>query len=190
MGWNPDSYTDAPASSGDSGGDYDEREVPSGDYVMGITWQKSVSARSQKLRMEVLAGPMKGASCFPLVSKNVEEKKGSADRMFHICKSFHISGDLDFSDACFASKFVGRAGKVKIQKKQNGNFTNHDIRRAFHRAECSETERTIMVEWQEAYGSRASSGGGGGDWPGGYDAPFPDPDEFGGGGFGDDDIPF
>jgi hypothetical protein len=185
MGWNPDQHQ----AGEQSDGDYDERVVPSGEYVVGLTWWNRISGKAVKVRAEVLAGPLKGASCFTMISTNVAEKKGSADRMFHICKSFHITGDLEFDAPCFAFKFVGSAGKVRIHKSTRGNFTNHDIKKAFHRGECSEAERAIMVEWQDAYASKRDDRGNTSN-DGWADDGAPFPDDGGGGGFQDDDIPF
>lgn len=183
MSWNPEEHK--PEKAQNDGGDRDERVIPSGDYILGITWWKRVSERAIKVRVEVLAGPMKGASCFPMISTNVTEKKGSADRMFHICKAFHITGDLNFDEQCFSTQFVGKAGKAKLNKSKNGQWTNHDIARTFHRPECSEAERSRMVEWQEEYASRSNANGPAGT--GGWEA---SDDGFENQDFGADDIPF
>lgn len=188
MPWDPDKYNpdDAPGD----GEERDRREVPSGPYVVGIVFWKRITDRAVKLGLEVLAGPMKGAAAWPMISTNVDEKRGSANRMFHFCKSFHIKGPLEFDDDCFSQQFRGRAGKVRLEKRKNGQYTNYDIKKAFHRAEASEREREIMVAWEEAFQSRRGDSSGGSDSGWDDEAPMPG-DEFDtGDSFTDDDIPF
>lgn len=198
MAFNPEKHK--PAKDQSQG--YDDREVPPGTYLTGITWWKRVSERSVKFRFVVLAGPLKGASFFALIPTNVEEKQASADRMFFFCKAFAITGDLDFTDRCIAEDFLGTAGKVKVTVKRNGQYKDHDIRQFVERSGLSQAERDLVVSWVTEYAEKRQSYGSdqgaadGGSW---------DPDEYsdfgskGGGSaaaapagdpFGDDDIPF
>lgn len=181
MSFNPDNYRPERAQSEG----YDTRDVPSGTYLVGVTWWDRISPRAVKVRAEVIAGPLKGASFFPMLATNVEEKKGSADGMYFWCKSFGIGGELDFSDACMQRKFLGRGGKLTIQRRVNGAYVNHDVKRALARGEITQNERELIAEWEEAFAARRSAaggddyGGGAGDFD---DAPLDS--------FGDDDIPF
>lgn len=172
-------------------GSYDDRVVPSGNYLLGATWWSRLSERAIKLRLEVLAGPFKGASVFPIIATNVDEKRPSADRMYFFCRGFDITGSLDFSDNCISEEFVGVAGKANLQKEQNGQYTNHNLRKVYDRDELSKEEAVILQKWVEGYKTRdrgdSTDPGADSFDPDDYsddDVSFPKDD------FGDDDIPF
>ena len=62
MGYNPNAHAPTRGQT-----EFDDREIPSGVYLMGPAWMKCPSIRSWKARFDVLMGPFEGASAFVLL---------------------------------------------------------------------------------------------------------------------------
>lgn len=175
----------------------DSRTIPTGTYLVGATWIDHKPGRKWvKFRCEVLHGPMKGASCFPIMPINVREKQGSANKVYHFLVSMSredVSIDFD-SAVSVANAFLDGGFKARIEAKKNGKYINHDLTKFATLAQLSDEEKEVIREWNEERAQSAAMRGSGDD------ADFVDfNDDAGGGGgfddfpaddFGDDEIPF
>lgn len=179
--------------------EFNDTPVPSGVYVVGGTWMEKPPGKNfVKLRFEILHGPLKGASIFPIMPTNVREKQGSANKVYHFMLAMGREDvSVNFSKEVSIKKaFLGAGLKVKVKTSKrlyNGKtYTDHDLVKFAALAQQSDEEKEVIAAWNEEkaefdYGGDDSADfdddfGGGGD-SGGFDD-FPADD------FGDDEIPF
>jgi len=188
MSWNPKSHK--PKKQIDR-----SEPIPSGTYVLGATWlERRREWNFVKLRLSVLAGPMKGRTVFTIIPTNVE-KAGTANVIYHFLRSMNrLDMSIDFDNQqSMKAAFLNAAFKAKVTKKttRKGDrvFVNHDLSIFLGRNECSREEIEVMKAWEVARASVVAQ-----DAPENFrddrSEPAYDDDGFPTDDFGDDEIPF
>ncbi len=177
MGYNPNAHEPTRGQT-----EFDDREIPSGVYLMGPAWLKCPSVRSWKVRFDVLMGPFEGASAFVLQGRDTS-KDGTRNRLFYYSKSAGLTAELETTDDGFITErslradVLGHAIKAKVTRKKERragrdgierDFVDYDFQVFHAREEWSQAELDIAAKWEASYAEKrqSESGGGGGDWGG------------------------
>ncbi len=118
MGYNPNAHEPTRDQT-----EFDDREIPSGVYLMGPAWMKCPSIRSWKVRFDVLMGPFEGASAFVLQGRDTN-KTGTQNRLYYYAKSAGLTGELETNGEGFLterglrSDVLGHVIKAKVTRKK------------------------------------------------------------------------
>jgi hypothetical protein len=194
MGFNPSNYTPKNAQ-----GERDEKPVPAGIYLVGITWMEKKSDLLTKLGAKIIDGPLEGRMFFPPFFTDTS-KAFNADQAYYFAKASGLDEvEWHFTEEWFRENVMGKALKVRVEVKKDGQYTNRNIRQAFDRDLLSSEERKLLITWEDDFAQGRSSESSDGDFADDEDFADGRDDDEGDGqrngdfpddNFGNDDIPF
>lgn len=150
-----------PGSSTDS----KDVDVASGDYLVRAVWfdrtqNKARDGEYLRVKWEVVAGPLTGATFFANLSCKVATD-GVAARWRSICKGLDITEKFEVGgaqgDKDFARLIKGRPFKARVAREEKGEWVNYDIQRTYPRATWSEGEVQAVKDLANEMGVGDSS---------------------------------
>ncbi len=174
--------------------------LPAGTYLLAMVKFERKQGRNpphmpyMNCTFLVIDGPAKNRKFFSMIGLD-ESNDGAMGRLSLYCKACGVTQAFELSDdEAFSDAFMHKPFKANVEMRQNGDYTNNDIKRY----ELNLTRREVEVG--DAYWNKVqdeAEGRGGGDDP--FDGRNGDDSVEGGGAtddsfeFGanvDDDIPF
>lgn len=156
-------------------------DLPSFEGLIALVWAKREQAKGKSSfylrgKYEVCTGPYAGKTFFANQSLDLSV---SAGRLGVWCAAVGQQDAFDINDEkALRAVFLRKPFKAQVERKENGAYINHDIKRFTMADKLTDAERKAAAGWILDQDEKRALGGGG---HGGDDG---DP------GPGDDDIPF
>lgn len=123
------------------------RGVPAGDYLVAIKSSKIQHSKNgntyRHCLYQIIAGPAKKRTFFDNVFWHTD---GAIARIGFMAEQVGCEEAFDpEDDRAFAAHFHGKPFKVRLSRKQNGDYVDNGIERILK--DVTDAERQLMQEW-------------------------------------------
>jgi len=136
---------------------YDDSALPPGVYLLqldSVELKIGKDSRRPYVRgqYKVISGPMKGRGFFSSLGIDLS-MDGTAGRLSAFCAAAGISGAVDLqSEESIKRTWCHRPFKAEITQKQNGQYTNNDIKKyAMDAKSITKEERNLIAAWRAEF---------------------------------------